>query len=180
MDELVECDTIDGGVRLVPRARLRPRPTAYGAVTDDEGRLLALRLEGTGRLVLPGGGIDPGESAQEAVEREVFEETGVEVRAQAVIGRAEANYYDAPSGEAWTAQVELLACDVLRCGPAPEPAPEGEPVWIPMETLGPAHFQGPSATLLKLLQDGRRDRSGVDLVGVDDPAVGGRAGHRQA
>lgn len=57
----------------------RQRAAAYGVVTSSRGVLLTQLSEQTnapGWWNLPGGGIDPGESPQEAVRREVGEESG--------------------------------------------------------------------------------------------------------
>lgn len=60
---------------VVPRQRV----AAYAVVVDD-GRLLLTRLSAAtgaaGRWTLPGGGVDPGETPEAAVIREVCEETG--------------------------------------------------------------------------------------------------------
>ncbi|WP_233498432.1 NUDIX domain-containing protein [Blastococcus sp. TF02A-26] len=61
-----------------------------GVVHDAAGRLLLIRRgtePGRGRWSVPGGRVEPGESLAEAVEREVLEETGLPVRAGAVVGR---------------------------------------------------------------------------------------------
>ncbi len=62
-----------------------------GAVVHDSaGRLLLIRRgtePGRGRWSVPGGRVEPGESLTTAVEREVLEETGLPVRAGAVVGR---------------------------------------------------------------------------------------------
>ncbi|MGY1740737.1 MULTISPECIES: NUDIX domain-containing protein [unclassified Blastococcus] len=62
-----------------------------GAVVHDAaGRLLLIRRgtePGRGRWSVPGGRVEPGESPAAAVEREVREETGLAVRAGAVLGR---------------------------------------------------------------------------------------------
>ena len=55
---------------------------AGAVVRDEAGRLLLVlrgRDPGRGRWSLPGGRIEPGESAAEAAAREVREETGLEV-----------------------------------------------------------------------------------------------------
>ena len=58
-----------------------------GAVVhDDEGRLLVVRRRnppGAGRWSVPGGRVEPGESDEAALAREVLEETGLDV----VVGR---------------------------------------------------------------------------------------------
>ncbi len=51
----------------------RDRPGAYGVLLRDGDVLLAAQ---NGALLLPGGGIDPGESPVRALHREVYEETG--------------------------------------------------------------------------------------------------------
>ncbi|SDQ17612.1 NUDIX hydrolase N-terminal domain-containing protein [Halopelagius longus] len=52
---------------------------AVAVVEDDEGRVLAMERANNGRWALPGGYVDPNESAEEAAVREVREETGLDV-----------------------------------------------------------------------------------------------------
>lgn len=59
----------------------------FAAVFDDEDRLLLVRQNyGPRRWTLPGGAVEPGESPLEAVQREVQEETGLEVEPMEIIG----------------------------------------------------------------------------------------------
>lgn len=51
---------------------------------DAEGRLLTVRKRGTLRLMLPGGKLEPGESAAEAACRECAEEIGVSLHRDAL------------------------------------------------------------------------------------------------
>ncbi|MBT98097.1 MAG: NUDIX hydrolase [Dehalococcoidia bacterium] len=63
------------------------RPGASGLIFDAaRERILLTRREDNNRWCLPGGGMDPGESAAEACERELLEETGLEVRVTKLIG----------------------------------------------------------------------------------------------
>jgi 8-oxo-dGTP diphosphatase len=54
------------------------RKSAYGIVTDEHGRLAVVRT-GQG-MFLPGGGIEAGETPEEAIMREVIEECGLVIR----------------------------------------------------------------------------------------------------
>ncbi|MDT7654442.1 MAG: hypothetical protein QOI36_5848 [Pseudonocardiales bacterium] len=52
-------------------------PAAFAVVRDDAGRILLCRRADTGNWEIPGGSVEVGESAPDAVRREVEEETGV-------------------------------------------------------------------------------------------------------
>lgn len=61
---------------------ITPFPAACALILDAEGRLLVTRRghePGLGRLGLPGGVIEPGETGEEAAARETREEVGLEL-----------------------------------------------------------------------------------------------------
>lgn len=70
-----------------------PLPTVcVGAVAIDDGRLLLVRRRnepGRGSWAVPGGRVEAGETLQEAVVRELLEETGVEGVCMGLVGVAE-------------------------------------------------------------------------------------------
>ena len=74
-----------------PEGGSQPVVACVGAVVHDAaGRLLLVRRghdPQRGRWSLPGGRVEAGESPEQAVEREVLEETGLAVRAGAPVGR---------------------------------------------------------------------------------------------
>jgi 8-oxo-dGTP pyrophosphatase MutT (NUDIX family) len=73
------------GDRIGRNAELRVG--AGGIVFDPtETRVLLTRREDNGRWCLPGGAMDPGESAMEAAVRELREETGLDTRVVRLIG----------------------------------------------------------------------------------------------
>ncbi|MEW6030080.1 MAG: NUDIX domain-containing protein [Chloroflexota bacterium] len=72
------------GERLGKEGALRLGCSA--AIFDSEGRVLLTRRADNGQWCLPSGGMEPGESAEEACIREVFEETGLRVRLTRLVG----------------------------------------------------------------------------------------------
>ena len=73
------------GERIGKQAKLCP---SAGAIIFDvtKAKVLLTRRSDNGRWCLPGGAMDPGESAQEACIREVLEETGLDVRVTKLVG----------------------------------------------------------------------------------------------
>ncbi|MBB3086077.1 NUDIX hydrolase [Geodermatophilus sabuli] len=95
-----------------PAARpTTPVVACVGAVVHDpRGRLLLIRRghePGRGLWSVPGGRVEPGESLEAAVQREVLEETGLRVRAGAPVGRIEV------PGPGVVYDVVDLACTLL-------------------------------------------------------------------
>src|SRR5512138_227751 len=72
------------GPRLGKEGTLRLGCSA--AILDEQGRILLTRRTDNGQWCLPGGGVESGESVAEACEREVLEETGLQVRVKRLIG----------------------------------------------------------------------------------------------
>jgi 8-oxo-dGTP diphosphatase len=66
---------------------LQAQSGAYALIHDGEDRLLLVRA-GNGRFYLPGGRIEPGETPEQALAREVEEECGLSVRVTEPLGEA--------------------------------------------------------------------------------------------
>ncbi|MCH7713837.1 MAG: NUDIX domain-containing protein [Chloroflexi bacterium] len=79
MSKLIYGDRVGKTAVLAPGA---------SAIIFDEARekVLLTRRTDNGRWCLPGGGMDPGESAAETCVRETLEETGLEVRVTRLVG----------------------------------------------------------------------------------------------
>lgn len=80
-------------------AKCIDRPGSYGIITLAT-ELVLVRIKGWGQYFLPGGGIDKGEHPEQALEREVIEETGYKVTDLEKIGEA-AEYIFSPVAGAY-------------------------------------------------------------------------------
>jgi 8-oxo-dGTP pyrophosphatase MutT (NUDIX family) len=101
-----------------------------------DGRLLTVRKSGSSRFMLPGGKIDPGESAREAAVREVMEEVGVDV---SNLGEPLGRFHDVAANEpdAWVDATVFVTH--LDPGHAPTPRAEiAEQRWLGLDDELPA------------------------------------------
>jgi 8-oxo-dGTP pyrophosphatase MutT (NUDIX family) len=86
-------------------------PAVAAVVRDEQGRVLIQRSR-HGVWSLPAGAIEPGESPAQAVAREVYEETGLIVRAERVLGVFGGPRYrwTYPNGDQVEGLVTLFEC----------------------------------------------------------------------
>ena len=73
-------------------------PCVGAVVTDERGRLLMIRRghdPGAGLWSIPGGRVEPGETDEQALAREMLEETNLQVKVGKLIGRVQR---DGPGG----------------------------------------------------------------------------------
>lgn len=100
------------GLRAKIGNQLLLLPSVAAVIRDDEGRLLLQRKAGPEGWSLPAGGIEPGESPQDALRREVLEETGQAVVASEIIGvfGGEEFRYTYPNGHQVEYTVILFRC----------------------------------------------------------------------
>jgi 8-oxo-dGTP diphosphatase len=122
-------------VPVQPAGDTRPLVPCVGAVVrDDAGRLLLIRRgqePSRGLWSLPGGRVEPGETLEAAVVREVREETGLDVRAGAVVGSVLI-----PAG-AVVYEVTDFACTPLDPAAEPVAGDDADGVaWVDAATLG--------------------------------------------
>jgi len=72
------------GDRIGAQGKIRLGCSA--AIFDNQERVLLTKRQDNGQWCLPSGGMESGESAAEACEREVLEETGLNVRVKRFVG----------------------------------------------------------------------------------------------
>ncbi|GLJ78362.1 NUDIX hydrolase [Microbacterium imperiale] len=103
-------------------------------VTDGAGRTLLVRKRGTERFMAPGGKPEPGETAAQALARELHEELGAEVAASELVylGRFESEAANEP-GFRVVAEAFAVRLDPERVAAAAEIA---EARWLTADEAG--------------------------------------------
>ncbi len=75
-----------GQGKWLPPGNLPLRPCVYGFIFDQAGRVLLVKdAFSEDRWLVPGGGIERGETLEQALRREVLEETGLQVEMKSVV-----------------------------------------------------------------------------------------------
>lgn len=91
-------------------------PGVAAVIHDDQGRLLAQKRAEDGTWSLPAGAVDPGETPAQAVVREVWEETGLKVvpeRVLGVFGGSDGFRFTYPNGDVSEYLVVLFHCRIV-------------------------------------------------------------------
>jgi 8-oxo-dGTP diphosphatase len=113
------------GIR-VPGCRYTVRPSAYAVLRDEDGRIAVVRA--ARGWFLPGGGIDAGETAEEAVRREAIEECGLVIRLGRAIGSA-TEIVHSPAGNDGV-EKESVFFEATVAAQADAVQPEHEVAWL--------------------------------------------------
>ncbi len=116
------------------RHAYRLRPGAYAVLIRDGAALLTFQQAPEPEFQLPGGGIDPGESPQAALHREVHEETGWTIGKPQRLGSYR-RYCHMPEYGFWAEKLcsVWLARPIRRLGPPTEPGHQAH--WVPLDRL---------------------------------------------
>ena len=94
------------------------RPAAF-AVVERDGLIALVRVtfeSGGGRTDLPGGGLDPGETPEQAAARECGEEAGLEIAVERLVTHAD-HYFVNERGEAHNTRGAFFAARCVREAP---------------------------------------------------------------
>lgn len=75
------------GINKTDHSQYRSRPAARAILFDDNNNIALLNVTKNHYHKLPGGGVDEGESLEQALKRELLEETGCDSKVISEIGR---------------------------------------------------------------------------------------------
>ncbi len=153
---MIECTTLTGGKKLVPKEKLVFRPAAYGVILDGR-KILLMKTKSTGKYWTPGGGIDLGESIHDALIREIKEETGVEIEIQKLLKFDESFFYYEPKDEAYHSYSFFYLCEAkttkLLKDHEVDPNDESEkPRWVNLDTVKKEDMQTGAEGILSLIR----------------------------
>ncbi len=152
---LIPCHTLFGATKWLPVDRLTQRASAYGLVLHGGAILLSTGIH-TGRYVLPGGGIETGERIEDALKREVREETGLAVAVEEFLTFEEDFFYYDPLDLAFHGFLFYYRCSPLTFALAGAGEVDDEdvdrPAWIALDGLTEESFQTHGDTTLRLIR----------------------------
>jgi 8-oxo-dGTP pyrophosphatase MutT (NUDIX family) len=112
-------------------------PVVGGLVINADGHVLLHKPHETNRWGTPGGAIEPGEPPAQACVREVFEETGVVVRPQKVIGVYHTTEHTYRNGDRVAAVVVAFLCTPVSGKPQPVDDESIDVRYFPPDALPP-------------------------------------------
>ena len=151
---LVKCRTLYNETKLVPAESLIQRPSVYGSVIH-EGKLLVVQGQYTHRYVLPGGGIEKGESIEAALIREVREETSLDIEVKAFLHFETDFFYYDPLDLALHGFLFFYRCKPLTVElTTPDYPPEEGlvmPLWVDISQLCPESFESHGELFMRLI-----------------------------
>ena len=131
---------------------------SVSGVLNKDGKVLLARHTygaGKGKLIIPGGYIDIGESPEQAVVREYMEETGVQVSPKRIIG-IRFNVHD------WYVCFEVSYVDGV---PHPDNDENSEVIWVDIaEALEREDVPGLSKSLIRAAVDGGSGLSQTEYI----------------
>ncbi|MBN1814821.1 MAG: NUDIX domain-containing protein [Anaerolineae bacterium] len=152
---MIECESIYGNHTLVPQEELVFRPAVYGIIVND-GKILLVNLRSTDKFCLPGGGVELGEKINDALRREVKEETGIRVAIERFAFFSEGFFYYDPGDTAYHTLSFFFICrpetlELASDGQINDLEAE-KPTWVALDGLGPERFQFCGEEILQVAQ----------------------------
>ena len=153
---VVECITLGGRKKMIQKDRLVLRPAVY-AIIVYEGKVLLMEMRYTGKYHHPGGGISLGERIEDALKREIREETGIEVEIERFARFEELFFYYDPSETAYHGLHFYYVCrpktlELLNDTQVKDDA-AGKPRWVNIQGLQVQDFQAHGGIIIGLCKE---------------------------
>jgi ADP-ribose pyrophosphatase YjhB (NUDIX family) len=141
---MVECESIYGGRKLIPKEKLFFRPSVYGIIVHED-KIALVTNQSSGKYSVPGGGVEIDETLQEALRREVREETGLEIEIERFAFFREGFFYYDPKDTAFHALSFFFVCgpktlEMVKDDRVNDLEAE-KPRWVPLGSVSAKDFQ---------------------------------------
>jgi len=123
----VTCEDVQGNKHQVAVDKLSFRPTVRAVIQKGEKVLL---IKQWGNYDFPGGGVELGETLEQALAREVLEETGYQVKVERII-HAEISFFKLPFKDDFVQSIHLFyQCKLLDNEPETQVLSEQEKQYV--------------------------------------------------
>ena len=152
---MIECTTLFGEKKLISKKQFQFRPAAYAIIIND-GKVLLLDTRSTGKMFLPGGGVNIGEKVEDALKREVREEVGIKIEIKKLLKFKESFFYYDPLKEAYHNFSFFFLCEAkifeFLDNDKIEDNEAVDPQWVGIKSLKVEDLQVFGDDILKLLK----------------------------
>lgn len=108
---MIKCTTIYDKEKYIPKEELILRVSGYGVIIK-EGKILLITIKESGKYFFPGGGIKKGELLEDAIKREIKEETGYKVKIKKFLDFKENFFHYDPSGKTYHSFLFFYLCEI--------------------------------------------------------------------
>jgi 8-oxo-dGTP diphosphatase len=132
----VTCRDIEGRTYEVPVADLVWRPSVYGIVVRDQQVLMCRQF---GKLNLPGGGVEMHETMEQALLREIQEETGITAEHPRLVGVREDFFMPPYKRTPYHTILFYYRCDYVSGEPSTAGFDEDEQIYAELAEWVDAH-----------------------------------------
>lgn len=152
--EMIECTNHLGGKVMISVKGLVFRPSVY-ALLIHEDKVLLMNTIHTNTYSLPGGGVEIGETNDEALSREVKEETGLEFTNAVFQTFQQDFFYYPPNDESFHTFLFFYTCTPLTLEPCADEDVQdgavGQPRWVEIATLSADQFHNHGDLIMGIL-----------------------------
>lgn len=153
-NHLVACRTLYGETKRIPAQKLHFRPSAYAIIVHG-GAILLMKMRSRSTYCLPGGGIELGETIEQALQREVREEAGIAIEVLQFHHFKEDFFYYDPLDIAFHSYRFFYLCKPLTFDLLPDDLVEDDeaesPRWVAIDGLAAQDFYVDGEEVLRIV-----------------------------